>query len=231
MQMERATLPGVPPLEITLRPSARLKRFSLRVSRTDGRVTLSFPARASRAAALDFAREKERWLRQTLAGLPEQRQVSVGGSVLFEGCEVPLVAAPLRRARMEGGVLLVPPGRRAGAACATWLREAAFRRLDPVSRDYAAVLGRTPGRITMRDTRSRWGSCTSDGNLMFSWRLVMAPPEVLDYVAAHEVAHLVEMNHSRAFWALVERLVPDWRMRRDWLRRNGSILQSFRFGD
>jgi hypothetical protein len=86
-------------------------------------------------------------------------------------------------------------------------------------------------RITLRDTRSRWGSCTADGALMYSWRLILAPPSVLDYVAAHEAAHLVEMNHSARFWALVERLCPDWQAERAWLRREGAALQAWRFRD
>ena len=81
----------------------------------------------------------------------------------------------------------------------------------------------------MKDTKGRWGSCSSAGNLNFSWRLAMAPPEVLDYVAVHEAAHLREMNHGSRFWALVETLRPDWRRRRDWLKRHGGELQSYRF--
>ncbi|RMD90830.1 MAG: M48 family peptidase, partial [Alphaproteobacteria bacterium] len=94
---------------------------------------------------------------------------------------------------------------------------------------HAARLGRRYGRLSLRDTRSRWGSCSAEGNLNFSWRLVMAPPEVLDYVAAHEVAHLAEMNHSPAFWALVERLFPAHEAPRRWLRENGASLHRYRF--
>ncbi len=93
-----------------------------------------------------------------------------------------------------------------------------------------ALVGRPFHRLTLRDTRSRWGSCTVDGGLMYSWRLAMAPPEVLDYVAAHEVAHLVEMNHAPAFWAVVRRLVPDYAPRRAWLKQHGQRLHAYRFG-
>jgi predicted metal-dependent hydrolase len=91
------------------------------------------------------------------------------------------------------------------------------------------VLGLPFGRVTLRDTRSRWGSCTSAGDLMFSWRLIMAPSAVLDYVVAHEVAHLAEMNHSDRFWAQVERLFPDHAAPRAWLRRNGAGLHAWDF--
>jgi predicted metal-dependent hydrolase len=87
---------------------------------------------------------------------------------------------------------------------------------------HAAALGRQPRALSLRDTRSRWGSCTHDGRLMFSWRLAMAPPEVLDYVAAHEVAHLAHMDHSPAFWAATARLMPDYARHRAWLRAHGA---------
>ena len=190
---------------------------------------LSYPARAPRAAVLAFAREREDWLRRALAGIPQAQQVEAGTALPFEGQPLRLVAAPLRRARMEGGTLLVPPGRAGGPAAEAFLRAAARARLEPLCRDHAALLGREPGRITLRDTRSRWGSCTARGDLMFSWRLVLAPPEVLDYVAAHEVAHLVELNHSARFWSLVEQLVPGWKGQRNWLRQKGAALHRYRF--
>ncbi|MGR3434759.1 MAG: M48 family metallopeptidase, partial [Shimia sp.] len=83
----------------------------------------------------------------------------------------------------------------------------------------------------LRDTRSRWGSCSAAGGLNYSWRLVMAPPEVLDYVAAHEVAHLAQMNHSPRFWAEVAGLMPGYEAPRGWLRRHGADLHRYRFGD
>ena len=102
-------------------------------------------------------------------------------------------------------------------------------RLAGACDDYAALLGKPYARITLRDTRSRWGSCTSDGRLMFSWRLIMTPPEVLDYVAAHEVAHLAQMNHSPAFWAEVTRIYGDYQAPRQWLRDHGGGLHRYRF--
>ena len=94
---------------------------------------------------------------------------------------------------------------------------------------YSAALGIPYARLTLRDTRSRWGSCTADGGLMYSWRLILTPPEVLDYVAAHEVAHLRHMDHSRAFWDTVEQLYGPWKAQRRWLRDHGSGLHRYRF--
>ena len=113
---------------------------------------------------------------------------------------------------------------------ATFLKQAARVHLSGACDTHARALGLSYGRISLRDTRSRWGSCSTQGNLMFSWRLIMAPPQVLDYVAAHEVAHLVEMNHSAAYWAVVARVFPDHKAPRRWLRDQGATLHRYRFG-
>jgi predicted metal-dependent hydrolase len=123
------------------------------------------------------------------------------------------------------GVRAVP------AAVAGVLKALARDRLTEASDRHAAALGRRYTRLTLRDTRSRWGSCSSAGALMYSWRLILAPPEVLDYVAAHEVAHLAQMNHSPAFWAEVARLCPSYPTHRTWLRRSGDTLHRYRFSD
>lgn len=231
--MRKARLPGDPPVEITLRRSARARRYSLRVSGLDGRVTLTLPPRGSAAEALDFARHREAWIRGVLAAQGAAVPVAPGAELPFEGRLLTVTGAPVRAPRIEGRALLVPeadPGR-TGLRVATFLKAAARLRLAEASGRHAEALGRRVGRITLRDTRSRWGSCAASGGLMYSWRLVMAPPEVLDYVAAHEVAHLAEMNHSPAFWAVVARLCPDHARHRRWLRREGAGLHRYRFGD
>ncbi|WGV17896.1 M48 family metallopeptidase [Fuscovulum ytuae] len=225
-------LPGSPPVEIVLKRSARARRFSLRVSRLDGRVTLSLPARAREAEAMAFARSQEGWLRETLAGMPTREGVGIGSVIPVEGRLLRLVASTGRGVRMEGEALLVPGDpAQAGARVGAFLKALARDRLVAASDRHAGVIGRRVERVTLRDTRSRWGSCAADGALMYSWRLVMAPPAVLDYVAAHEVAHLVEMNHSPRFWAVVERLYPGWQVQRKWLHAEGQALHGFRFGD
>ncbi len=108
-----------------------------------------------------------------------------------------------------------------------FLKREAKRDLDAASRKAAAQLGVTVKRISVRDQSSRWGSCSSTGVLSYSWRLILAPPFVLDYLAAHEVAHLVEMNHSRRFWALVERICPDMKRAKAWLDVHGSSLHRY----
>lgn len=222
--------PDLPDLDITLRRSARARRFSLRVSSLDGRVTLSMPVRAREAEAMAFARSQEGWLRQALSRVPQGAVVAMGAEIPFEGAMLRLTPGAGRAIRIEDGHLLVPGDPlQAGARVAAWARARARDRLAVAVDRYAAQVGRKVTQVALRDTRSRWGSCTANGRLMFSWRLIMAPPAALDYVAAHEVAHLVEMNHSPAFWAVVERLYPAWQVQRAWLRRHGSGLHAIRF--
>jgi len=225
-------LPGNPPVALTLRRSARARRISLRVSGLDGRVTLTLPRGVAEAEALDFAHQKAGWLRRQLDLRPSAVAVVPGVEVPLAGRPLRIACAPGRSVREVDGRLLVPGTANAvPARLRAWLRAQARDRLASASDRHAARLGRPYTRLTLRDTRSRWGSCSTNGGLMFSWRLVMAPEDVLDYVAAHEVAHLAEMNHSPAFWATVARLKPGFDAPRRWLRENGAALHSYRFGD
>ncbi|AZB62600.1 MULTISPECIES: M48 family metallopeptidase [Cereibacter] len=225
-------LPGSPPVEITLRRSAQARRFSLRVSRLDGRVTLTLPLRAREAEALAFVRDQEGWIRRALSDVPEAAAVGLGSVLPLEGRPLTVRPGSGRSVRVTDDSLLVP-GDPASVPLrlATFLKAMARERLAAACDRHARSLGRPYARLTLRDTRSRWGSCTQDGCLMFSWRLILAPPPILDYVAAHEVAHLAQMNHSPAFWAEVARLDPDYALHRAWLRRQGQALHGFRFGD
>ncbi len=223
-------LPGAPPVEITLRRSARSRRFSLRVSQLDGSVTLSMPTRAREAEAMDFARAHESWLRAALARRPALAVVTLGDCIPVEGQMLTLTPGSGRSTRIDGSSLLIPgdPAQTA-ARTAAFLKTLARDRLAAASDHYAAQIGRKVSRITLRDTSSRWGSCTQAGALMYSWRLVMAPPPVLTYVAAHEVAHMAQMNHSPAFWSVVARLYPGWQTQRAWLRTQGKHLHAYQF--
>ncbi len=230
--MGQHVLPGNPPIALLLRKSGRARRISLRVSRLDGRVTLTCPNGVSEREALDFARTKADWLRQTLAGHVAPVQIAPGAELPVLGQARQVVAGTGRAVRLTEDALHVPgPVERMGARAQGFLKEAARDRLSAACDRYAATLGRSYARLTLRDTRSRWGSCTSDGGLMFSWRLILAPAPVLDYVAAHEVAHLAEMNHSPAFWAVVQRLYGPYQAPRRWLRQNGHELHRYRFAD
>ncbi|TVP69096.1 MAG: M48 family peptidase [Rhodobacteraceae bacterium] len=228
-----ATLPGPPPVTVTLRRSTQVRRLNLRVSGLDGQVTLSMPRDLPQYTALQFLIEKEGWLRKALARIPDQRRVMPGQEILLRGTPVRISACPdLRRVLERDGALLVPQDAsetRTTARLAGYLKASARVELLAAAQHYAARLGRPITAVTLRDTRSRWGSCTSQGRLMFSWRLIMAPPEVLRYVAAHEVAHLRHMDHSRAFWGCVGDLMPDYAAHRAWLRNHGAMLHSYAF--
>jgi hypothetical protein len=227
-------LPGSPPVEVHFRRSARARRFSLRVSRLDGRVTLSLPLRAREAEALAFLQGQEGWLRQTLGALADTAalRVGLGSTVPVEGRALVLAAGAGRGIRVEGDRLLVPGDpATAGARVQAWLKVLARDRLAAAATRYGGMVGRPYASLALRDTRSRWGSCATGGRLMFSWRLILAPPAVLDYVAAHEVAHLVEMNHSPAYWAVVDRICPGWEAQRAWLQSEGQSLHRLRFQD
>ncbi|NRB16585.1 MAG: M48 family metallopeptidase [Rhodobacteraceae bacterium] len=221
-------LPGAPPVPLTLRRSPRARRISLRISALDGRVTLTLPKSLPEGDALAFAAEKEDWIRSHLAKHPEAMVVQTGSCLPIDGRDRRIVAAKGKRVLVRDDEIEVP-GDRPGRVLQRFLRELARDRLAAASDHYAAKLGRSYNRITLRDTRSRWGSCTSDGGLMYSWRLILAPPEVLRYVAAHEVAHLAEMNHSAAFWAQVAHLYGDYQPPRGWLKAQGGGLHRFRF--
>ncbi|MDC0011933.1 M48 family metallopeptidase [Octadecabacter sp.] len=223
-------LDGNPPVEVLLRRSAQARRLSLRISRLDGRATLTLPTRVPEREGMAFVRERESWLRKHLSAIEPEMPVEIGATVLFEGADVPVIAGPVKRATLKSGGLMVPddPGK-VGKRVAAFMKLRARDALADASDRYAAALGRPYNRISLRDTRSRWGSCSSAGDLMYSWRLIMAPRSVLEYVAAHEVAHLQHMDHSDRFWGVVNDLFPNHKACRKWLRDNGGALHRVRF--
>ncbi len=229
--MGQHLIPGNPPVAVTLRRSARARRLSLRVSGLDGEVTLTVPRGVSETEALGFARSREDWLRRALAAHPGRVAVGPGVTLPIEGTMRRIVPGPGRQVRLDGDEVVHVPGPEGTmpARLRAWLKARARDRLAAASDIYAARLGLGYSRLTLRDTRSRWGSCSARGGLSYSWRLILAPSDVLDYVAAHEVAHLAEMNHSPAFWAVVARLRPEYETPRAWLRREGAGLHRYRF--
>ena len=226
--MQEFSLKGAPGVRVSVRRSARARRISLRVSSLDGRVTLTLPRGASERAARAFAEEKARWLEGALGKVRPVLPVGPGSVLPVAGIARQVVAGGGRAARLTETTIEAPAGRE-GPAIEALLRHLARAALAEATGRHAAALGVTPGGLTLRDTRSRWGSCSSEGNLMFSWRLIMAPPRVLDYVAAHEVAHLRHMDHSAAFWATVETLFPAHKAERRWLKEQGNALHRHRF--
>ena len=217
------------PVRIQVNPRAR--RLILRLDEKHRQAVAIAPSARLAPEALRFAKDRLDWAASELRRLPPQVRLQAGSVFRLQGqdCLISLEGKG-RRARLEVGEpqTLYLPGDpdTVGRRAERYLRTAARETLSEAVEQYCATLGVNARRVTVRDTKSRWGSCTSEGKLAFSWRLIMAPPEVLDYVAAHECAHLLEMNHSRRFWAHVERCRPHWRKERAWLRAHGSSLHA-----
>ena len=224
-------LAGDPPVEVHLKRSVRARRMSLRVSGLDSKVTLTLPDGVAESQGLAFAAEKADWLRSQIARQPDVVDVGIGSTLPLFGETFEVVTGTGRRILVENGKVWVPGNPdTAGRRLAGFLKTLAREQLSAASDRYAADLKRSYNRISIRDTRSRWGSCSSAGVLMYSWRLVLSPIEVMEYVAAHEVAHLRHMNHSQEFWDQVSELYGDYRAPRQWLRDHGADLHRYRFG-
>lgn len=221
---------GDPEVEVSVRRHSRARRMILRVPRHGTGPTLTMPPGVSVTEARAFIRDHETWLRQQVAKAPSPLEIVDGARLPFRGGSLTVEVGACRRMGIDGELLRVPgPSPRAARQAAAVLREAARERCVEVARYLADSVRRRVGRITLRDTRSRWGSCTASGDLMFSWRLILSPDPVFDYVVAHEVAHLVEMNHSPAFWAVVRQLAPQHDVPRAWLRKHGPGLLEIDF--
>ncbi|WP_294930444.1 SprT family zinc-dependent metalloprotease [uncultured Paracoccus sp.] len=216
-------------IRILLRRMARARRMTLRVARAGGQVVLTMPPFVPLSEGRAFAQSRAGWLRRTRDAMPARQAVAAGALLPVQGRPLRITPAPVATVRMQDGLLLVPDRHPAGPVLAAWLKQLARTRLAAACDRHAASIGRPYRAISLRDTRSRWGSCSHEGRLMFSWRLAMAPAAVLDYVAAHEVAHLRHMDHSPAFWDATARLMPDYRTHRQWLRDHGHELHSWLF--
>jgi len=213
---------------VVTRVNPRARRIALKVDVIADRVVLVIPHRRHEKAARRFLDSKTDWVAERLDRLPPPLALADGATVSVLGTPHTIRHCPdaRRGVWVEGGAVCVS-GRaeHLPRRVCDWLRARAREEIAARVAVHAERLGVTPGRITLRDTRSRWGSCSPSGGLAFCWRLVMAPGWVVDYVTAHEVAHLREMNHSPAFWRHVEALVPGLRgPARAWLREHGTAL-------
>jgi len=224
---------------VRLRRHRQARRYTLRIQTATREVILTIPPRGSLNNAREFAQKHGGWIAARLGRLPE-------AAPFADGVVVPLRGVPRRIThchRVRGTVwtetgdngeqLLCVAGqaphidRRVG----DFLRREAKRDLEAASLRFAGELGLNVQRVTVRDQSSRWGSCSTTGMLSFSWRLILAPSHVLDYLAAHEVAHLVEMNHSPRFWRVVARVCPSVERAKKWLDTYGNDLHRYGIED
>lgn len=224
-------------LPLSIRPLATATRMTLRIEPGGQALKLTVPRHVRPADVDDFIARHHGWLLTRLAKFPRRPEISEGRYIRI--LDVPhrialsgkLRGLPEIRQEDDEAVLVI-----SGEAAhlkrrvRDYLKERARQTVEPIARAHARTSGKTIASLSFKDTKSRWGSCSHDGHLCFSWRIVMAPPLVVDYLCAHEVAHLTEMNHSDRFWALCERLCPDTDNAKRWLKRNGSVLHALDFG-
>ncbi|MBB4005256.1 M48 family metallopeptidase [Aurantimonas endophytica] len=223
------------PLPVTVRRNPRAKRIILRLAPGGAGVVVTAPRSTPARTINEFLERHRGWVEGRLARIPASIAVVDGATLQLRGEAVSLVHRPdLRTSRFESGeaggrLLIGGDARHFARRVADALKREARRDLEASVARHAASVGLQPRAITLKDTRSRWGSCTADRRLAFSWRIVMAPPAVLDYLAAHEVAHFREMNHGPGFWALCRDLCPEMDFGRDWLKRHGAQLHAIDF--
>lgn len=228
---------------VRLKVSGRARRVSLRLDPARGEIVATAPSPRRLAEAAAFAVARQGWIAARLAELPSPAPFAPGGLIEVLGQPCRLASAPGRsqwRPARDGAPLTLTAsgdGEAFARAVLRALKAEARRRLVARTEIHAAALDRPMPVITITDARSRWGSCSPPrsrgfgagvevGRIRYSWRLLLSPPAVLDYVCAHECAHLIEANHSPRFWAVVHGLVGDERPHRDWLRTHGARLHA-----
>jgi len=218
---------------VRIRRSPRSRRYRLSIPHS-GIPVLSMPATGRWLEAEKFLQKQRAWLGARLKRSPAPVPFVDGAEILLRGTPALIVATGELRGQVEmrNGtnmlVLAVPGGPEHMARRLTdWLKVQALGELEKSTKFHAGRLGVTPKSVRTRTQSSRWGSCSSAGRLNYNWRLILAPPFVLDYVVAHEVAHLCEMNHSPAFWARVKETMPEMERGRAWLKANGGQLMVY----
>lgn len=214
-------------LDVQVRRSERRRTLALQVR--DGRVTAYAPLGLPDATIRTFVEAKQDWLRQHVQQQRRRPQAPVlgdGSALSFLGETLTLRLAPVPEVRREGQTLLVPDRGDVPALVERWTREAVLPTYAALVEHYAGKLGASSrlGRVQVSATRTRWGSCTASGDIRLHWALSRAPLPVLHYVALHEAAHLLELNHSPRYWRHVARVMPEHEQWRQWLREHGEEL-------
>ncbi len=221
---------------LTIKENSRATRLTLRIEPGGRALRLTVPTGLPQREVTDFLDRHRSWLTAKMARFSGESLLEEGGMLFLRGVAHRIARTGRLRGITEAVVEDGEPVLKVSGApehlsrrIADFLKKEARLDLERLATAHAKNLGRRITSLTLRDTRSRWGSCAVDGALSFSWRIVMAPPYVIDYLAAHEVAHLEQMNHGPDFWSLCERLCPMTREARHWLKRNGTLLHAIDF--
>jgi predicted metal-dependent hydrolase len=214
---------------VTLRRNAMARRMVLRLNRDGTSFVLTLPKRQSRTASLSFVEASKIWMQNTLAQSGRQDNDPSTDKIMLRGVEMQIIRTGKARGLVQAdeetkSIFVSGTDAHWQRRLVDWLKAQADSDLRNASGNYAAKMQCKFSRLTVRDQKSRWGSCTADGALSYSWRLILAPPHVLDYVAAHEVAHLREMNHGPRFWRLVLTHCAQTRKAQQWLKAHGHKL-------
>ncbi len=214
---------------LIIRRSKRARRMALRMDSHAGKMNLVLPERASLNKAYDFARQHRDWIARKMSDIPAAVPFAERAVIplLGQNREIRL-SATVKTITIDGDFLFIPPGRAAlNTRVKRFLREEAKQTLSALAHEKAATINKSIKNVSVRDTKSRWGSCSADGTLSFSWRLIFAPWGSLDYVVAHEVAHLTHLNHSKDFWDLCGELSTDYETGKKWIRTHGHELSRY----
>jgi len=216
---------------ISIRVSPRARRIALRVNAAERVVELVLPRGVPASRGLRFAQSKRGWITARLEALPRRVPFALGESLPVMGMPHRICREPSANGRgvaiIDGEIRVRGDPQFVARRVRDFLVAMARRELGGRARRLAGQIGHRVARVSVRDTKSRWGSCSGRANLSFSWRLIFAPESVVDYVVAHEIAHLAEMNHGPRFWRLVESLSPGSAVPREWLRRHRNRLFSY----
>jgi hypothetical protein len=214
-----------------MRLNPRARRLIIKVHPSTGEVSVVAPSQRALDRALEFARGETPWIARQLARIPKTIPLAPGAHIPFLGVERPVLRGEAGKGPVwqdaDGTIRVSGQAEHAPRRLLDFLKREARKALEARSIEFAARINVRPRRIAVRDTASRWGSCSVSKSISYSWRLILAPSFVLDYVVAHEVAHLREMNHGPRFWRLVRSLVPDSESPQAWLRKNGVALHRY----
>lgn len=223
-------------MPLTIKQHERATRITLRIEPGGRALKMTIPRGLARRDVDAFLDRHQGWLMTKLAKFSTDTGLNDGGTILFRGVSHRIQHTGSLRGLTEATVIDGKPVLRVsgmpehlGRRIATFLKKEARADLERLAKFHAHSIRAPIKSISMKDTRSRWGSCSAEGNLSFSWRIIMAPPSVVDYLAAHEVAHLKEMNHGPHFWALCKKLCPGMEDAKSWLKRHGSLLHAIDF--